>query len=78
MRIGLLGGHGQFGSEFRRRASGHEIIAPNSAELDIRDPEALLTWVKETQADAWIHAAAYTAVDTVSYTHLTLPTILLV
>ena len=63
MRIGLLGGHGQFGSEFRRRASGHEIIAPNSAELDIRDPEALLTWVKETQADAWINAAAYTAVD---------------
>ena len=63
MRIGLLGGHGQLGSEFRRRASDHQIIAPGSAELDIRDPESLLAWVKETQADAWINAAAYTAVD---------------
>lgn len=65
MKLGLLGGSGQLGQELRRTATaaGHAVIAPDSTTVDIRKPDQLLDWVNATQADAWINAAAYTAVD---------------
>jgi len=69
MNIALLGGHGQLGSQFQRTAAsaGHKVIAPKSSELDITNKGAVDRWVTTTQAesavDAWINAAAYTAVD---------------
>jgi len=69
MNIGLLGGYGQLGTQFRRTATkaGHRVIAPNSSEMDITDQHRVEAWVQTTQADAkidaWVNAAAYTAVD---------------
>ena len=69
MKIALLGGYGQLGTEFQRTATGagHTVIAPTSSEVDIRNREVIQSWVKaiasETPVDAWINAAAYTAVD---------------
>ncbi len=65
MNIALLGGHGQLGRQFTRtaEAAGHSVIRPTSTELDIRNAQALTAWVENTSADAWINAAAYTAVD---------------
>lgn len=64
-KIGLLGGYGQLGSEIRRTATaeGYTVIAPPSGDVDLRRPVELTNWVEATQADAWINAAAYTAVD---------------
>ncbi len=65
LTVGLLGGSGQLGSEIRRTATaaGHRVAAPDSKTVDLRRPEQLTQWVLETKADAWINAAAYTAVD---------------
>jgi len=69
MKIALLGGHGQLGTQFQRTATsaGHKVIAPNSSEVDIRSRDAVESWVKDIQSDAavdaWLNAAAYTAVD---------------
>ena len=65
MMLGLLGGHGQLGTEIRRAgaAAGYQIAAPDSNQLDIGNADQVSRWVKSTAADAWINAAAYTAVD---------------
>jgi GDP-L-fucose synthase len=37
---------------------GHQVVAPNSSELDLRDPLATSTFIERTAPDAVIHAAA--------------------
>jgi len=65
LTLGLLGGSGQLGQEINRTATaaGYQVIAPDSATVDVRDAKALNAWVAETEANAWINCAAYTAVD---------------
>ncbi len=69
MKIALLGGHGQLGTQFQRTATsaGYTVVAPTSSEVDITNREAISSWVKAIQSDppvdAWVNAAAYTAVD---------------
>jgi len=65
MKIGLLGGAGQLGSELTRVAvaRGHEVIAPTSSDVDICHQGMVQQWVSATAADCWINCAAYTAVD---------------
>ena len=64
MRILLTGSKGQLGRCFKDRLPEEwELIAADSATLDITDAEAVLNMVKNFQPDAIVNAAAYTAVD---------------
>ena len=65
MRILVTGGTGQVGRELRQIDWPHgvEIIAPNRAELDLADADAVQAFVKAGGFSAVINPAAYTAVD---------------
>lgn len=57
----ILGGGGMLGSDLRELLPERSVIAPSSAELDIRDADAV---AKAAQGvDVVINAAAYTRVD---------------
>jgi dTDP-4-dehydrorhamnose reductase len=57
----ILGAGGMLGTDLRAVLSGHSMLSPTSAELDIRDAAAVLE--AASAADIVINAAAYTAVD---------------
>jgi dTDP-4-dehydrorhamnose reductase len=65
----LIGANGQVGWELRRTlASVGEVIAASlegeyGPTIDLMDPAALARLIEDTQPDALINAAAYTAVD---------------
>jgi dTDP-4-dehydrorhamnose reductase len=65
MRILLLGGGGQVGSEFRSLPIPSTVIvdAPDRTVLDLRDPTAIESTMRERHWDVVINAAAYTNVD---------------
>ncbi|EGV35894.1 dTDP-4-dehydrorhamnose reductase [Neisseria weaveri] len=64
MRILLTGSKGQLGRCFKDRLPENwELIAADSATLDITDAEAVLNMARSFQPDAIVNAAAYTAVD---------------
>ena len=57
----LLGGGGMLGADLRAQLPGRQVLAPSSAELDIRDAAAVTAAAAGTEVV--INAAAYTAVD---------------
>jgi dTDP-4-dehydrorhamnose reductase len=57
----ILGGGGMLGADLRAEFPERSILAPSSAELDIRDAAAVLE--AAAGAAVVINAAAYTAVD---------------
>lgn len=64
MKILLTGADGQLGRCFQDRLpAGWEILATDTAELDITDLARVEEVVKDLQPDAIVNAAAYTAVD---------------
>ncbi|MFC3874681.1 dTDP-4-dehydrorhamnose reductase [Neisseria musculi] len=64
MRILLTGSKGQLGRCFKDRLpEDWEVIAADSATLDITDAAAVLNMARSFQPDAIVNAAAYTAVD---------------
>ncbi|ASK27948.1 dTDP-4-dehydrorhamnose reductase [Neisseria chenwenguii] len=64
MRILLTGSKGQLARCFRDRLpDSWELIATDSASLDITDQDAVQTMVQNFQPDAIVNTAAYTAVD---------------
>ncbi|KHS85097.1 dTDP-4-dehydrorhamnose reductase [Pectobacterium carotovorum] len=64
MKILLTGANGQLGSCFQDRLPAEwEILATDSAELDITNLEHVERTVKQFKPDAIVNAAAYTAVD---------------
>ena len=65
MRILVTGGRGQLGRSAVRRgaARGHEVVAPDRAELDLRAPAQIAAALDRAAPDLAINAAAYTAVD---------------
>lgn len=65
MRLLLLGGTGQVGTEFRALPfpTDVEVAAPSRAELDLRDLRAVAQIIAKEPWDAVINAAAYTDVD---------------
>ncbi|AYH15259.1 dTDP-4-dehydrorhamnose reductase [Pectobacterium parmentieri] len=64
MKILLAGANGQLGRCFQDRLpTGWEILATDSASLDITDLAHVEEVVKGFQPDAIVNAAAYTAVD---------------
>ncbi|MCU1792647.1 dTDP-4-dehydrorhamnose reductase [Pectobacterium polaris] len=64
MKILLTGANGQLGRCFQDRLPAEwEILATDSAELDITDLKRAEEVIKNFQPDAIVNAAAYTAVD---------------
>lgn len=60
----VTGGSGQVGGALVRLAAGNmEIVAPDRAGLDLRDPAALAAMVGSRRWAAVVNCAAYTAVD---------------
>ncbi len=64
MRFLLLGGTGQVGQEFRSLSQPNvDVVAPNRAELDLRDARSITRIFAAGSWDAVINAAAYTDVN---------------
>lgn len=64
MKILLLGKNGQVGWELQRALSPlGELIALGSADVDLRDQDAVRAGVRQHQPAVIVNAAAYTAVD---------------
>jgi dTDP-4-dehydrorhamnose reductase len=61
VRYLILGGGGMLGTDLRATLRSRDVIAPTSAELDVRDAAAVLAAAAGT--DVVINAAAYTRVD---------------
>jgi dTDP-4-dehydrorhamnose reductase len=63
MRILLLGGSGQLGTEIRRRWIEHDISAPSSSEVDVQNEDALIAAFNAVHFDAVINCTAFHHVD---------------
>jgi dTDP-4-dehydrorhamnose reductase len=64
MRILVLGRSGQVGAALTQSLQGlGELIALDRAQLDLTNPDAIRTTLREIQPQILINAAAYTAVD---------------
>lgn len=64
MRILVLGRSGQVGTALTQSLHGlGELIALDRAQLDLTNPDAIRTTLREIQPQILINAAAYTAVD---------------
>jgi dTDP-4-dehydrorhamnose reductase len=61
VRYLILGGGGMLGTDLRAALPSREVLAPSSAEVDVRDAAAVLQ--AASGADVVINAAAYTRVD---------------
>lgn len=59
MRIFLTGGRGMVGRNFLEHptARSHDILAPDSTELDLRDAAAVHRWLAANAPDIIVHAA---------------------
>ena len=64
-KIMITGAYGQVGFCLTQQAqaNGWDVLAIDRDKLDITDPQAVNTLVKEYQPDVIINAAAHTAVD---------------
>lgn len=64
MRILLIGKTGQLGWELRRTlAPLGEVVAVDYPEINLADEKNVRDWVRRTQPQVIVNAAAYTAVD---------------
>ena len=64
MRILLIGGSGQLGSDLRARAAGrHEVASPSHAEVDVTEPSSVEGAVRSFAPHAVIDAAAFHKVE---------------
>lgn len=64
MKILITGKNGQVGWELQRSfASSGQVIALDSKEMDLADPDAIRRTIRNVRPDIIINPAAYTAVD---------------
>jgi dTDP-4-dehydrorhamnose reductase len=63
MRVLLIGGSGQLGTEIRRSWTDCEIVAPPHAQLDLEDADVLARMLAATSPDAVVNCAAFHNVD---------------
>jgi dTDP-4-dehydrorhamnose reductase len=65
MKVAITGAKGQVGSELvaLAQARGHQVLAFDSASLDIADATKVLSVLTAASPDLVVNAAAYTAVD---------------
>lgn len=61
MQIFLTGGRGMVGSNFMEHpvAGSHEVLAPSSRELDLRDYDAVCRYMHKCSPDIVVHAAGH-------------------
>ena len=59
MRVLLIGGHGQLGTELRASAQSRTIVAPSRAELDVTDTARLRLRLAAVNPDLVINCAAF-------------------
>jgi dTDP-4-dehydrorhamnose reductase len=63
MRVLLLGGYGQLGSEIRRRWTDWNVVAPPHAEVDIEDTSSVAAAIERLHPDLLVNCAAFHNVD---------------
>ncbi|TMV08450.1 dTDP-4-dehydrorhamnose reductase [Ruegeria sediminis] len=63
MKVLLFGKTGQVSRELQRRAEAVTLEVVGRDQADFADPATCVEWIRNTDADAVINAAAYTAVD---------------
>jgi len=63
MRVVVTGGSGQLARAIRETWSGHEVICPPEADLDLSQNEAIRRVLQELQPEVVINAGAFTQVD---------------
>jgi dTDP-4-dehydrorhamnose reductase len=63
VRVLVIGGAGQLGTEIQRRWTGDEIVAPSRAELDIESAPALAEALERVAPEAVVNCAAFHNVD---------------
>lgn len=60
----IIGKIGQVGWELRRTlAALGKVVAVDFPEIDLTNPDSITKWVRDTQPQVIVNAAAYTAVD---------------
>lgn len=59
MKILLIGGTGQLGSDLIKNSRGHQIFAPSRAKLDLERSELIDTVVRDVRPDWVVNAAAF-------------------
>jgi dTDP-4-dehydrorhamnose reductase len=63
MRVLLIGGSGQLGTEIRARWAGDAILAPAHGNLDILDADAVARAIDDHRAELVVNCAAFHNVD---------------
>ena len=63
MRVLLIGGSGQLGTQIRRRWTTGEIIAPTHDEVDLADTASVAAWIERSALDVVVNCAAFHNVD---------------
>jgi dTDP-4-dehydrorhamnose reductase len=63
VKVLITGASGQLGHDLVPAFDGHDVIAPNHAQLDLVDRDAVLSVMTTVRPDAIVHSAAWTAVD---------------
>jgi dTDP-4-dehydrorhamnose reductase len=63
MRIALIGGSGQLGTEIRRTWLGDDVAAPSHDDLDLENSEQLGALLDRLEPDAVVNCAAFHNVD---------------
>ena len=63
MKVLLVGGSGQLGRALRPRLGAHDVEAPGSDRLDVRDAAAVRAAVEAAGPDLVLNCAAWTDVD---------------
>jgi len=62
-RVLLFGGFGQLGSEIRRLWGAAQVSAPERAQVDITDPQAVARAIEATGPDVLVNCAAFHNVE---------------
>lgn len=63
MRVLVTGSAGQLAEAIRRTWTGHTLLMPTEAELDLTDREGIARVIRELAPAVVLNTAAYTAVD---------------
>ena len=63
-KVLVTGAQGQVGHELARLLAAHaDVVAADRATLDLADPDAIVSAMRESRPDIVVNAGAYTAVD---------------